>query len=139
MVSWNSTKITNYLLYEKTKYKTIKNDNASNTSWWLGFAYPAKPNVNNEFERIPGFISCFRCMNTQIYNNSTGTKRFKEHADKSFPLSNTTISSSLSIAFALSSTLSSQTTLNQSEFIQKGLNLWKTIPQKLKIYQWNGS
>ena len=55
------------------------------------------------------------------------------------PLSNTTISSSSSIAFASSSTLSSQITLNQLEFIQKELNLRKTIPQKLKIYQSNES
>ena len=85
MISWNSAKITNYLLYEKTKYKIIKNDNASDTSWWRAFAYPAELNVNKEFERIHGFISCFRCMNTQVYNNSTCRKYLKEHADKCFP------------------------------------------------------
>ena len=121
------------MLYEKTKCKIIKNDTASDT-WWRAFAYPAKLNVNKEFERIHGFISCFRCMNTEIYNNSTDTKCFKEHTDKCFPLSNTTISSSSSIAFASSSTLSSQITLIQLEFIQKELNLRKTTPQKLKIY-----
>ena len=52
--------ITNYLLYEEINYKIRKNDNASDASWWPDFGYPAKQNVNNEFERIPGFISCLK-------------------------------------------------------------------------------
>ena len=67
MVSWKSENITNYLLYEEIKYKIIKKDNASDASWWRGFGYPTKQNVNNELERIPGFISCLSPPPSKIY------------------------------------------------------------------------
>jgi len=125
MNSLDSKKIKNLLLYEKSKYQIIKADGSSSASWWRAFGYPARLNEDNELERINGFISCFKCMNTQVYNNLSGTKRFKEHADKCFSLSNTTTcSSSSSISFASSSAsfsssslaLSTQTTLNQMGF-----------------------
>ena len=117
MVSWSSEKTTNYLLPEKTNY-IIKDNKASDASWCRSFDYPAKLNVDNEFDGIPGFISCFRCMSTQVYNNSNGTKRFKQYTDKCFSLLSITISSS-SVTLVLSSTLSSQATLNQLRYTRK--------------------
>ena len=35
-------------------------------------------------------------MHTQVYNDANGTKRFKEHADKYYPRSNSTVLSSIS-------------------------------------------
>ncbi len=86
MDSFSSEKIKYLLLYEKTKYKIIKNDHPSNACWWRAFGYPAQLNINNEFKRINGFISCFNYMSTNIYNKLSATKRFKEHPDKCSPL-----------------------------------------------------
>jgi hypothetical protein len=94
-------------------------------SWWRAFGYLARLNEDNELGRINRFISCFKCMNTQVYNNSSGKKRFKEHADKCFPLLNTTTcSSSSSIRFASSSTSSSASfsTSSLASSIQATLN-----------------
>ena len=66
-------------------------------------------------------------MNTQVYNTLSGAKRYKQRADKCFPLSKTgqPISSStspssstlpLSISFTLSASSSTQTTLNHMGF-----------------------
>ncbi|CAF1598618.1 unnamed protein product [Rotaria sp. Silwood1] len=102
--SFNSEKIKHLLIYEKSKYQIMENESPSAAEWWRAFGYPAQ------------------CMNTQVYNNLSGTKRFKQHADKCFPLSNTTIttsSSSSSISFTSSSTPSTQTRLNQMGFTKQ--------------------
>lgn len=103
--SFNSQKIKHLLLNQKEKFKIIKNESPSPAEWWRCFGFPARLNENNKLEKIDGYISCFKCMNTQIYSNLSGTKRFKEHADKCFPSSIGTSSSS-----------STQTTLNQMRF-----------------------
>ncbi|CAF1420608.1 unnamed protein product, partial [Rotaria sordida] len=100
--SFNFEKIKDFLIYEKSKYQIIENESPSAAEWWRAFGYPAQ------------------CMNTQVYNNLSGTKRFKQHADKCFPLSNTTITtSSSSSSFTSSSTPSTQTTLNQMDFTKQ--------------------
>ncbi|CAF3886290.1 unnamed protein product [Rotaria sp. Silwood1] len=120
--SFNSEKIKHLLIYEKSKYQIMENESPSAAEWWRAFGYPAQLDENKKLQRIIGFISCFRCMTTQVYNNLSGTKRFKQHADKCFPLSNTTIttsSSSSSISFTSSSTPSTQTRLNQMGFTKQ--------------------
>ncbi len=72
MNSFNSEKIKNLLTYEKSRYQIIKPSSSSSDSWWRAFGYPARLNENNQLERITGFISCFKCMNTQVYNRSSG-------------------------------------------------------------------
>ena len=104
-------------MYEKSKYQIIKPSNSSSASWWRTFAYPAQLDGNDEFERSTGFISCFKCMHTQVYNKLSGTKSFKEHADKCFPISNSTISSVSSIRFDSASTSSTQTTLHKRDLL----------------------
>ncbi|CAF4547775.1 unnamed protein product, partial [Rotaria sp. Silwood2] len=115
--SFDSEQIKRLLKYEKQKYQVIKNESASAALWWRAFGYPAQMNSDKELERIVGFISCFKCMNTQVYNKFSGTKRFKEHADKCFPLSSTT-SSSNSFTSSSSSTSTTQATLNKMGFIK---------------------
>ena len=55
--------------------------------WWRSFGYVYVKNKKNEFEKINGFISCFKCYSTYRYGSSSGTKHFTEHADRCFPLS----------------------------------------------------
>ncbi|CAF5014171.1 unnamed protein product [Rotaria sp. Silwood1] len=97
-------------MFEKFKYKIIENPCPSKALWWRAFGFPARLNEDNQWERIEGFISCTKCMKTHIYNKLSGTKHFKEHADKCFPLSET------SEAASSSSSSSTQVTLNQIGF-----------------------
>ncbi|CAF1358132.1 unnamed protein product [Adineta ricciae] len=92
---FNSERIKNLLLNERQKYRVIENKTPSKAEWWRCFGFPAKLNNSNIFERIPGFISCFNCMHTQAYSSTSGTKRFKEHADKCSPKSNLAAMSSI--------------------------------------------
>ncbi|CAF1565635.1 unnamed protein product, partial [Adineta steineri] len=69
----------------KKKYTIIKNESsASSVDWWKPFGYPSKLNENGEYDRIKGFISCFKRFNTFIYNSSSGTSRIKQHANICF-------------------------------------------------------
>jgi hypothetical protein len=46
----------------------------------LGF--PAKLNENNEFQRIFGYVNCFKYFQTFIYSSKSGTIRLKQHETK---------------------------------------------------------
>lgn len=83
---FSADKIKNLLLYQKQKYQILKNDSATSARWWRCFGFPSRLGENNVLRKIPGFISCLKCMHTLAYNHSSGTTRFKEHADKCFPL-----------------------------------------------------
>ncbi|CAF4566006.1 unnamed protein product, partial [Rotaria sp. Silwood2] len=137
MNQFKSETIKHCLLFEKSQYQIIKNEYPTTVKWWRAFGYPAQLNDNKKFQRIEGFISCYKCKNTQIYNKLSGTKRYKEHADKCFPILNITATispspttpststttsspssttSSSSISFTSSSSTSAQVTLNQMGF-----------------------
>ncbi|CAF3896809.1 unnamed protein product [Rotaria sp. Silwood1] len=107
--SFDSKKIKRVLLNQPQKFKIIENESPSHAEWWRSFGFPAQLNENNKLERINGYISCIKCMHTQVYNLLSGTKRFKQHADKCFP-------SSVSSSTSTSSSSSTQTTLNQMGF-----------------------
>ncbi|CAF3569995.1 unnamed protein product [Rotaria sp. Silwood1] len=109
MGSFDSEKVKRLLIFEKCKYKIIENTCPSKASWWRAFGFPARLNEHNQWERIEGFISCTKCMNTQIYNKLSGTKRLKEQADKCFPLSETTEAVSLSSSSTSTPSASSST------------------------------
>jgi hypothetical protein len=113
MDSLKSEQIKNLLTYDKSRYQIIKPTTTSSAPWWRAFGYPAHFNENGQLERINGFISCFKCMSTYIYNSSSGSKRYKEHAEKCSPLSNITTSSSINFSS------STQTTLNQNGFTKQ--------------------
>ena len=130
MESVDSEKITNFLLYHKSTYKIIPDEFFSATLWWKSSGFPARSDENDELKRIHGFLSCFKCMNTQVYNTLSGTKRYKQHTDKYFPLSKTgqPISSStspssstlpLAISFTSAASPSTQTTLNHMGFTKR--------------------
>ena len=123
-IALNSEKITNLLLHEKSRHKIIKPVSSSSASLWRAFCYPATLNENNEFERITGYINCFNCMKTQVYNILSETKRFKEHADKCFPASKVTVSSSIDSVSSSSLPLTSpkQTTLKRNGFTKIKFN-----------------
>ncbi|CAF1491119.1 unnamed protein product, partial [Rotaria sordida] len=107
--SFDCRKIKYLLLNQQQKFKIIENESRSHAEWWRSFGFPAQLNENKKFERIIGYISCFKCMHTQAYNSLSGTKRFTQHANKCFP-------SSTSSSISISSLSSTQTTLNQMGF-----------------------
>lgn len=119
MDQYKSEAIKRCLLFQQSQYRIIANDSATAAEWWRAFGFPEKLNDKEEFERIPGFISCLKCKNTQIYNKSSGTKRYKEHADKCFPIFNktTAVSSSTQISLSPTSPSSSPTSSSSSSSI----------------------
>ena len=124
MKSVDSEKIRNLLLCDKSNYKIIPNEFSSATLWWRSSGFPAQLDENDELKRIHGFISCFKCINTQVDNTLSDTKRYKRHADKCFPLPTTgqlTSSSTLplSISFTSAASSSTQTILNHMGFTKR--------------------
>ena len=124
MESVDSEKIRNLLLCDKSNYKIIPNEFSSATLWWRSPGFPAQLDENDELKIIHESISCLKCMNTQVYNTRSGTKRYKRHADKCFPLSKTgqpTSSSTLplSISFTSAASSSTQTILNHMRFTKR--------------------
>ena len=79
----SSEKINRLLKSNNNKYVVIENESAKpSLSWWKIFGFPARVDENNKSERIPGYVSCFRCFQTFIYSNKSGTTRLKEHENK---------------------------------------------------------
>ena len=78
----NSEKIKHLLKSETKTYKVIKNESSSGASWWNIFGFPAKLDENNEYQRISGYVSCFKCFQTFFYSAKSGTTRLKEHEAK---------------------------------------------------------
>ena len=66
-------------------------------------------------------------MHTMVYKHSTGTIRFKEHADKCFPLSKSPVSTSLD----LESSSTTQASLDQMGF-KKSVKLAEKDVLKMK-------
>ena len=131
MESVDSEKIRNLLLYDKPTYKIISNEFSSATLCWRSSGFSARLDENDKLKRIYGFISSFKCMNTQVYNTLNDTNRYKQHADRCFPLSkigqpisSSTLPSSsilpLSISFTSAANSSSmQTTLSHPGFTKR--------------------
>ncbi|CAF2257460.1 unnamed protein product, partial [Rotaria magnacalcarata] len=111
-----SEKIRLLLKHEPKKYKVIENDSSSPLlDWWTTFGYPAALDENNVFQRITGYVSCFKCFGTFVYGNNSGTTRLKQHAVK---CSKAACSSSITIE-------SSDLLLRQSTLARHGFK--KTI------------
>lgn len=111
-VEYDSEQIKTLLIDQKHKYQVIKTESSTKAPWWRAFGFPARLDEDNTLRKIPGFISCLKCMHTQAYGSSSGTKRFKQHADKCFPLSSSTIS----IGRHNESSVATQRTLEQVGF-----------------------
>lgn len=84
------------LLQSENKIYTIIKNQSSSVDWWKAFGYSAKLDENGEFQRIAGFVSCFKCFKTFIYSNTSGTTRLKQHANKCFDMTTSSSSSSSS-------------------------------------------
>lgn len=84
--SYTSKQVEQLLSTQKRKFRILRNERASKTaSWWHCFGYPAVLNENDKFERIAGFVSCFKCCHTLAYGPNSGTKRFIDHAKRCSP------------------------------------------------------
>jgi hypothetical protein len=123
-----SEKVKFLLESENKKYTIIiKESSTPLAEWWSAFGYPAKLSEDGKCHRITGFVSCFKCFNTFIYSNSSGTTRLKQHANKCFK---TTSSSSITIDQTNGSTLT-QRTLTQHGF-KKNSKLCEKEIDKIK-------
>ncbi|CAF3919288.1 unnamed protein product, partial [Rotaria sp. Silwood1] len=99
----------------KKKFRILNNESTKPlASWWRSFGYPAVQKEKDEFERIPGYISCLKCCHTLLYGPTSGTKRFISHADRCFPLA-----SSCSSGGKGDDPQSTQLKLNQIGFTRK--------------------
>jgi hypothetical protein len=113
--SYTSKQLQRLLIKEKQKFRILKNESTKIiASWWRSFGYPAVLNEQDQFERIPGFISCLKCCHTSGYSVNSGTKRFISHADRCFPLV-----SSCPSADDKNDSQSTQLTLNNIGFKRK--------------------
>ena len=85
--SYTIDRLQRLLKHEKEKYSILTNDSVKTLApWWRSFGFPAVRNEEDQFERIPGFISCFKCCHTSSYGSRSGTKRFTTHADRCSPM-----------------------------------------------------
>ena len=79
----NSEKRKLRLRTSNTKYTIIKNNQsilaARPLSWWSTFNLPTKLDENDQYQRIFGRVTCFKCYQTFIYSSKSGTTRLKEH------------------------------------------------------------
>ena len=103
--SLTSEKVKHLLRTENIEYTIIKKDSSTaSSSWWNGFGFPAKLDEDNIYQRIFGYVSCFKCYQTFVYSAKSGTTRIKEHYNKCTKI---TFSSSSSITIDQSSRSSS--------------------------------
>jgi hypothetical protein len=79
---FTAERITRLLKRESSKYKVIKNskNNLSSECWQI-FGLPAKKyETKEEFEPIPGFVSCQSCYQTYAFTSSSGTRVLNSHS-----------------------------------------------------------
>ena len=126
-IDYDSEQIKNCLLNQTNKYQIIKNESSASALWWRAFGSPARFDADNILRKIPGFISCLKCMHTQAYGSSSGTKRFQQHADKCFLLS----SSTTPAESRAESSMVTQRTLEQVGF-NKSVNIHQKDIIKIK-------
>ncbi|CAF4039435.1 unnamed protein product [Rotaria sp. Silwood1] len=113
--TYTSNQLQRLLQKEKKKFRILNNESTKPlASWWRSFGYPAVQKEKDEFERIPGYISCLKCCHTLLYGPTSGTKRFISHADRCFPLA-----SSCSSGGKGDDPQSTQLKLNQIGFTRK--------------------
>ena len=107
--SYTSERLSQCLLRKDENYR-LENNNSTKTlaHWWRAFGYVNVKNRTKEFERIDGFISCFKCYSTFRYGSSSGTKHFVDHANRCFPL--------------ISSNTSTDSGTNDSKLVQSKLS-----------------
>ncbi|CAF2648409.1 unnamed protein product [Rotaria sp. Silwood2] len=133
--SLNSEKIKLLLQTESTKYTVIKKksstaSSSSLPSWWSSFGYPAKSDENAKYQRIFGYVSCFKCYQTFIYSAKSGTTRLREHQNKCariISLSSSSSSSSINIDQSNISSSSSSILIDHS--IDTASSIQSTLPQ----------
>ena len=64
----------------KLNFKVIDNDTSTfKSKCWQIFGFPARKNETNEYQRIPGFVSCRKCFKTYSYKSTTGTRQLNSH------------------------------------------------------------
>ncbi|CAF1080327.1 unnamed protein product [Adineta ricciae] len=137
--SLNSEKVKQLLRSDDKLYKVIKNESSSGATWWNTFGFPAKLDENNEYQRIFGHVSCFKCYQTFNYSSKSGTTRLKAHEMKCKSvagLSSLPLASSIEIDHSSSSS-SAQSILTQHGFLKsKKLSEKDAEHMKLLCTQW---
>ncbi|CAF2076585.1 unnamed protein product, partial [Rotaria magnacalcarata] len=94
--------------------------------WWTTFGYPAAIDEKNIFQRITGYVSCFKCYGTFVYGSNSGTTRLKQHVIKC-----SKVACSSSITIESSDLASRQSTLAHHGF-KKTIKLNENDVDKIK-------
>ena len=114
-----------HLQIDKSNFKVIDIDTLTYKSkCWQIFGFPASKNETNEYQRIPGFVSCRECFKTYSYKSIASTRQLYSHPCVPVSL----------IESKTSTTLPKQTTfdhipknLKQIKLDDKEINNFKTL------------
>ncbi|CAF4684738.1 unnamed protein product [Rotaria sp. Silwood2] len=82
---------------------------------------------NDEFNRITGCVSCFKCYSTFIYSSNSGTTRLKQHVIKCSNVTSSSITIECSDSSSIQSTLSQHGFKKCSSFNQKDIDNIKKL------------
>ncbi|CAF1483516.1 unnamed protein product [Adineta steineri] len=78
---YSTDKITFRLKNDKSNFKVIENDvRTFKSKCWKFFEFLARKNEVDEYQRIPGFVSCRQCFKTYTYTSTTGTRQLNSHS-----------------------------------------------------------
>ena len=79
---FTTERITRLLKTDSSNYKVIKNAQSSLFSvCWKFFGFPVKKShVKDEFEQIPGFVSCQSCFQTYTFTLNFDTRIVNAHS-----------------------------------------------------------
>ncbi|CAF1516085.1 unnamed protein product [Adineta ricciae] len=113
---------------DKSNYQIIGNNiSKCKSNCWKFFGFPAKRNEGDNYERIPGFVSCRNCLKTYRYTSTTGTRQLNSHpcVSESFTNSESTAPVKIQTNLNLMSKNPKRIKLNDSE-----LNYFKSLMAK---------
>ena len=128
---FDSEKIKRLLRSDNEKYAIIENKSSKATSsWWKLFGFPAVLDENERYQRIVGYVSCFKCFQTFIYSSKSGTTRLKEHENRCVKNSSSSSSPSSTSIFSEPNDRSDTLSSVQSTLADHGFKKCSKISEK---------
>ncbi|CAF1479470.1 unnamed protein product [Adineta steineri] len=127
---YSTDKIRFRLQNDKSNYKVIENEvRTFKSTCWKFFGFPARKNEVDEYQRIPGFVSCRQCFKTYTYTSTTGTRQLNSHS--CVTLAPTESQSSITISTTKQLTLGNiSKNLKQIKLDEKEKTNFKTLISK---------
>ena len=94
------------------------------------FGFPAVLDENERYQRIVGYVSCFKCFQTFIYSSKSGTTRLKEHENRCVKNSSSSSSPSSTSIFSEPNDQSDTLSSVQSTLADHGFKKCSKISEK---------